>query len=240
MERALLRPPAHGLAVKNSERGNTLARRQFLAGATMLGGGATLAACAASAPSYAEAVDETWKRFDTGTGNGPNLRRELIRYATLAPSSHNTQCWRFANDALGITISPDFTRRCAAVDPDDHHLFVSLGCAAENLVLAAAAHGLHGEVNFDHAGSGAVRVNLLPAKSPRASVSYEAIPERQCSRVAYDGRPLARSELRSLAAAGAGPGIDVTLLIGKTQMERVFGICCARQHRADGRPGVHA
>jgi hypothetical protein len=27
-------------------------------------------------------------------------------------------------------ILPDLSRRCPAVDPDDHHLFVSLGCAA--------------------------------------------------------------------------------------------------------------
>jgi len=188
----------------------------------VLAGEATLAACAPSAPSYPEALDQTWQGFDARAGDGLALRRELLRYATLAPSSHNTQCWRFAHDARGITISPDFARRCPAVDPDDHHIFVSLGCATENLVLAAAAHGLRGGVAFDPAGDGAVRVELLPAKSARASVSYDAIPLRQSSRDAYDGRPLARPELQALADAGTGPGIDVTLLTGKTQTDRVL------------------
>ncbi len=200
----------------------TFERRQFLAGAAALGGGAVLAACTVTAPSYAYAADQTWQPFNERERYGANLRNELIRYATLAPSSHNTQCWRFASDPLGVTIHPDFSRRCPAVDPDGHHLFVSLGCATENLVLAAAAHALHGEVTFDPSGGGAVRVDLLPASSVHAPVSYDAIPLRQCSRDAYDGRPLARAELQALANAGSGPGIDVMLLTEQAHKERVL------------------
>ena len=65
-----------------------------------------------------------------------------MRAATLAANSHNTQPWIFTAAANAITIAPDFGRRCPAVDPDDHHLFASLGCATENLVHAAAAIGL--------------------------------------------------------------------------------------------------
>ncbi len=65
--------------------------------------------------------------------------RDLVRQATLAASSHNTQPWKFALAERSITILPDFTRRTPIVDPDDHHLFVSLGCATENLVHAARA-----------------------------------------------------------------------------------------------------
>ncbi|MCY7390333.1 MAG: Tat pathway signal protein, partial [Leptolyngbyaceae cyanobacterium CAN_BIN12] len=44
--------------------------------------------------------------------------RELVRYATLAPSSHNTQCWKFRLDDRSISILPDLSRRCPVVDPD--------------------------------------------------------------------------------------------------------------------------
>ena len=70
--------------------------------------------------------------------------KDLIRYATLAASGHNTQPWRFRIGAGRIDILPDFSRRTPVVDPDDHHIFVSLGCAAENLALAAAARGRPG------------------------------------------------------------------------------------------------
>jgi hypothetical protein len=72
-----------------------------------------------------------------GTG-GAALNHELVQYATLAPSSHNTQCWRFALEDAAITVLPDPLRRCPAVDPDDHHIYVSLGCATENLVHAVS------------------------------------------------------------------------------------------------------
>ncbi len=112
------------------------------------------------------------------------LMQELVRYATLAPSSHNTQCWKFrVNDQTqkrSITIEPDFARRTPVVDPDDHHLFVSLGCAAENLVQAALANGLQGEARFDATGAGAIAVGLQ-ATQAISSPLFQAIAERQCT-----------------------------------------------------------
>jgi|GEM_PF-2243509 len=40
---------------------------------------------------------------------------ELINYATLAPSGHNTQPWRFSIEANTIRIFPDLTRRLPVV-----------------------------------------------------------------------------------------------------------------------------
>jgi hypothetical protein len=85
---------------------------------------------------------------------------ELVRYATLAPSSHNTQCWTFPLQEKAIAIAPDLTRRYPTVDPDDHLLRVSFGCATENLAHAALAAGLHAEARFDPAGPGAVTMHL--------------------------------------------------------------------------------
>lgn len=65
----------------------------------------------------------------------------FVRFATLAANSHNTQPWRFVVRETGVSIAPDLTRRIPVVDPDDHHLFVSLGCAAENFTIAATANG---------------------------------------------------------------------------------------------------
>jgi hypothetical protein len=72
-----------------------------------------------------------------------------VRHATLAPSSHSTQCWKFPIEVEAI--APDLSRRCPAVVPDDRHLFDVLGCASENLVQAALAHGLTTVPSFDAA-----------------------------------------------------------------------------------------
>jgi len=143
----------------------------------------------------------------------------LVECAIKAASSHNTQPWRFRIEGERITILPDPARRCPAVDPDDHHLFASLGCAAENLCVAARAMGLEATVRFDDA-SAAVQVDL--AQSTRSGDPlYGAIDLRQCSRSRYDGTPLTAGERRLLETAGTGEGVRLMLLEGSAQLERV-------------------
>jgi hypothetical protein len=145
--------------------------------------------------------------------------RDLVRLATLAASSHNTQPWKFALAERSIRIIPDFTRRTPVVDPDDHHLFVSLGCATENLVLGALASGFHADVRFYADGSIDV---ALDDTAPAGSPLVEAIPVRQCSRSIYDGRPLATTELRALEGVAHGPGVHPIVLTGPPQIETVL------------------
>ena len=161
-----------------------------------------------------------------GGGDAAAIRQELVRYATLAPSSHNTQCWRFHVDQKSIAIAPDLTRRCPAVDPDDHHLFVSLGCATENLVQAALAHGLHADARFEPAGDGAIAV-ALEATRPASSPLFQAITERQCTRGDYDGQPLSLAELRLLEQAGSGHGVSVRLLTARPAIDSVLDFVVA-------------
>ncbi len=174
-----------------------------------------------SSKIYEDAVRQTWRHTEGSSAGKQVLQRELVRYATLASSSHNTQCWKFALDDRHISILPDLSRRCPAVDPDDHHLFVSLGCAAENLVQAGQVNGLMGDAEFDPAAGGAVRITLEPTK-PLSSPLFQAIPHRQCSRVAYDGRPLSNEDLKQLEQAGCGQGVSVLLLTEKNQIEAVL------------------
>ena len=154
-----------------------------------------------------------------GSDDSAALKRELVRCATLAPSSHNTQCWRFQIQDKAILISPDWSRRCPAVDPDDHHLFVSLGCATENLAQAALAHGLKATALFN--ANGAIACSLEPTKTIDSSL-FRAIAERQCTRVDYDGQPLNNDELRLLERAGSGDGVSVRLLTARPAMESVL------------------
>jgi hypothetical protein len=157
----------------------------------------------------------------TSNGDKVLLMRELVRYATLAPSSHNTQCWTFHLQENSVMIRPDLARRCPVVDPDDHHLHVSLGCAIENLAQAALAVGLHAETRFDPTGSGTIKVNLSTIK---ASVTplFHAITERQCTRSDYDGRPVSDDELKLLQQAGNGNGVRIILLTERAAIEKVL------------------
>jgi Nitroreductase family len=195
-----------------------MSRRQFSV-STLVGTSALAPACS-SAPGYEDAVRDTWRQGRIDRSDAAALRRELVRYATLAPSSHNTQCWRFGVEERAITVLPDFARRCPAVDPDDHHLFVSLGCAAENLAQAALAHGLRAEAVFD-AGRDALRIELEPT-AVAASPLFDAIVQRQSTRAEYDGRPLAPDELRLLERAASGDRVKLLVLTDKSRLEKLL------------------
>ncbi len=198
-------------------------RRQFFSCVpAILGGSVTLSACApgTDAEGYQATAAGIRNLGALNDLSGVALRTELVRYATLAPSSHNTQCWKFAFAENAISILPDWSRRTPAVDPDDHHVFVSLGCAAENLIQAALAHGFKAEARFD-APRGAVRVALAPTPA-QVSPLLKAILARQCTRADYDGKPLSNAELGLLERAGTSSGVRMLLLTERAAMKRVL------------------
>lgn len=140
---------------------------------------------------------------------------DLVRHATLAANGHNTQPWRFRIRDEQIEILPDFSRRTSAVDPDDHHLFVSLGCAAENLALAAAAAGSGGELSLRPNGSVAFKKG---AAAGQEAALASAIPHRQSTRSEYDGRPIATADLLALERAAAVAGVETVLVTDRPRM----------------------
>lgn len=69
------------------------------------------------------------------------MRRAAVR-ATLAPSVHNTQPWRFVIGTDALDVYADWTRRLQVLDPRGRQLLISCGCAVLNarVVLAASGH----------------------------------------------------------------------------------------------------
>ncbi len=195
-------------------------RRNLIVGGTALaaaGAGVTWlnASQMGSASDYAAAVAAMRAELSAQPDN-----EDLIRFATLAPNGHNTQPWRFAAAPGAITIRPDLARRTPVVDPDDHHLFVSLGCAAENLSLAAAARGHSGEPEFDGGDDGSITFAHRPS-APRDSPLFDAIPVRQSTRAAYDGRAVSPNALRTLEAAGTSAAVDLVLITDRPMVDRI-------------------
>ena len=134
----------------------------------------------------------------------PNHFRAIIEAATRAPSGHNSQPWLFTiNSEDHITLAPDFTRRLPAVDADNRELFISLGCATENLCLAAAHFGYTAQAHL--ADNHAIHITLHKQpetqKQPENEALYAQIPHRQTNRATYNGQTIAQTELDSLLAA---------------------------------------
>jgi hypothetical protein len=147
------------------------------------------------------------------------LMRELIRYATLAANGHNTQPWQFTVTANAIEIHPDYTRRLAVVDPNDRELWISLGCALENLLVAARAAGYDPEVTYPDPAD-FIRVQLT-ADNSQHSPLFEAILHRQSTRSEYDGQPIKSTDLDQIQTLPLESGVGLHFVTNRTDLETV-------------------
>lgn len=198
-------------------------RRNLLlgAGALALASGAGVVGWRASVGSLAD-YDRYSARLRAAPRRDPAVA-DLIRYATLAANGHNTQPWRFRIEGDNIEILPDPSRRTPVVDPDDHHLFVSLGCAAENLRIAATATGRPGTLSLE-----GTRARYVLGRGPaRPDPLFAAIPARRSSRTLYDGRPVPSRDLETLRRAADTPGVRLILLTDKPRIDQARDLIVA-------------
>lgn len=149
--------------------------------------------------------------------------KELIRFATLAPSGHNTQPWKFSIKENSILLYPDYSRRLPVVDPDDHALYIGLGCALENLVIAANTLGYGAEVEcFPPTDEDCIRVTIDKEKVEVDPDLFSAIGHRQATRSKYDGRPIPQDELEQLRQAGKQEMVRLILFTEKKEIDPII------------------
>ncbi|QFU90562.1 hypothetical protein [Amycolatopsis sp. YIM 10] len=137
----------------------------------------------------------TWSAHD-----GPAA---LVAAAVLAANARNVQPWKFRITDAGIDVFADPERVQGALDPYDRELEVSLGCAIENLVLAARANGYHADVRAPAEGGDGQAVSVLLRPGTReVSELYQAIPHRHTNRGPFTRRPLSADLLREIGGIG--------------------------------------
>lgn len=149
----------------------------------------------------------------------------LASYAALAANGHNTQPWRFDFAGARATIAPDLTRATPVVDPDNHHLYASLGCAAENLMLAAAAAGSASAMRYNP-DRRQIEIDLVQSQ-PVTSPLFHAIPNRQSTRVNFDGRLVSTGDLAKLEQAAAVEGSRIILIADRRAIEQALALMVA-------------
>jgi hypothetical protein len=204
-------------------------RRRFLIGTAALGAAAAAVAGGAQwlrpefergRSEYEDAARDIWRHSASTDLAWPATQRELVRYATLAASNHNSQPWRFRLRRDGIVVLPEFSRYGPVEDYDGHELFISLGCAVENIVQAAGAFGLRASTRFDPR-SGGTEVALESA-TPRLTSLFEAIPRRQTAMTPFNGRPVPSGHLRLLESATTADSVRILLLTQPSRIEQIL------------------
>jgi len=129
--------------------------------------------------------------------------------AILAANPHNTQPWIFRVAPDTIELFTDPTRRAGTLDALDREHQIGLGCALENLVLAAAARGFVPTVTLlpDAADPTHVATVRLAAGPRAVSALHDAIGDRHSNRGPYTAGAVPADVLTSLAS-------DVTSIDG--------------------------
>ncbi|MCK7467113.1 MAG: hypothetical protein MZU91_02475 [Desulfosudis oleivorans] len=153
-----------------------------------------------------------------------NHLKKIIYYATLAPSGHNTQPWKFSIKDNSLVIYPDYSRRLQVVDPDDHDLFISLGCALENFIIAASHMGYSAKVEYfpPTEEKDCIKVTINKDMVKIDPALFNAIPNRQATRSKYDGHPIPPEDLEKLKQVSHQDKVSFILFTEQREIERII------------------
>jgi len=148
-------------------------------------------------------------------GNSTEQMKYLLRYAILAPSSHNTQPWKFSAGENEIKVFIDRTRWLKVADDDQRELHISVGCALENLLLAAEHFGFGYEVTYFPAFGDeelVAAVKLTPQdESSKPSGLFPAMTVRHTNHQVYEPRPISETDQQKIRACCVEEGISLYL-----------------------------
>lgn len=155
----------------------------------------------------------------------------LVGFAILAPSSHNSQPWKFKieNNSLYVLAEPE--RKLPVADPNERLMHIAMGCAIENICIAAHYYGLKPEVAyFPEDGPGAAaRFVFHASDSPPSHDEHHlifSIPKRRTNRSAYADR-LPPEPLLKHFNNFSGDDIRIDIVTDKTHKDKIADILIA-------------
>jgi len=209
------------------EKKTLIGRRGFLKGAgaitVIVAGGTVWRAfdqgvfSTGQGPAY-----EPWKTWRTNKIDGPV---SLVRAAILAASPHNTQPWRFSVTPSQIHLFADTSRNIGAIDPDRREMYMGLGCALENLLLAARANAYDYRLRLIPDATDPTHVAQvdLTVGEPDTGELYRDIPRRHTNRGPYDtSRSITPEVLQSIQELGSDmPDVTVFWFANEQQRARI-------------------
>ncbi len=160
---------------------------------------------------------DTWRVFVTplpGTVRTatPELWRDVVAHAVLAPSVYNTQPWRFRIRAGALELRPDLSRALPVCDPVHRQLVMSCGAALENVRLVLAARGVAPRIELlpdvaDPFLLARVRTGSFRPPSALEQSLRNAIPLRRTTRSAFSSADVSQALIEQLQRVAMGEGV---------------------------------
>ena len=140
-----------------------------------------------------------------------------LRCAILAPSSHNSQPWRFRLDGTAIELLADRSRALEVIDPEHRELVISCGAALFHLRVALRAVGRAPLVErIPRDGDRDLLARVEPDAFAESTEEHRAlvasIPRRRTNRLPFQARPLPKQLGQQLKRAAAAEGAELVLV----------------------------
>lgn len=165
---------------------------------------------------------QAWREFEASRPSGIN---RLVSAAVLAASPHNSQPWRFAVSDNQIELHADFGRKLGAMDPFEREMFIGLGCAVENIAIAAPGAGLATNIELMPGPTREVAARITVTASDTAPHRLEgAIVQRRTDRGPYDTtRPIDPASLDQLRSEVSREAFSMMLFSRDSREAERFG-----------------
>jgi hypothetical protein len=162
--------------------------------------------------------------------------RFAVRYAILAPSSHNTQPWRFIIDGDELLVCADRTRSLANIDPFDRELIISCGTALFNLRVAFAYFGVPVEITtFPQSSDPDIVARVVfPASGPTLkdlADLFNSITKRATNRGPFIDEDVPPAFIEGLRSAATSEGIDARFIQALAERESVAALIAQADRR---------
>lgn len=141
----------------------------------------------------------------------------LLRFAILAPSPKNSQPWAFSVRDNKIFVVADLGRSHPISDPDRRELYIGVGCALENLLVAAEHFGFQHSVSyFPHRWHSELAASVLfvpggTVSAARAGATLDAIRRRHNDTGLFRSTPVPAELQRRLTSCCEEPDLRVDL-----------------------------
>jgi nitroreductase len=169
---------------------------------------------------------QPWVTWRTGHLDG---LVPLVRAALLAASPHNTQPWLFTVSETAIELYLDPARSVGALDPYLREAHIGMGCALENLIVAAVPRGTSFRLTLVPGKLGPVPAQAKPALVARVEIArciqeltdlYDAIPRRHTNRGPFFPQRQVPGPFLDALGGLAGEETDIRLVLLTAEADR--------------------